>query len=457
MQRLASKKSQSKSKKPSRASIQEELRSQAAQLALPAHCDICVVGAGASGLAAAISAAQKGATVIVLEQALECGKTILATGNGRCNICNTTLDPARYNNPTFVDQVFGNNASKDIEQFFKNCGLYFCEEDTRLYPLSRQAASVRNVLLAQARRLGILLAPGREVQSISADKQGGFTLHYSELFHADAADLKTLHAQATIFAAGGRARKGRIFDNLGLRLREETAVLCPLACEDSPFTALDGRRAQVQAQLVHKHKIVWQETGEVLFRSYGLSGIVSFDMSRRAHKDDVLILDLAPTISYEELCTLIASGQQGRPWTGALDGILDPKIARLLEELAQSSWDGYAHERALACPHDHSHDCGHQSSHSYDQQNPISRLALLVKALPFGIQGRCEQASAQVFSGGICCDQFDTSSLACKHIPGLYACGENLDIDADCGGFNLAWAWKSGMIAGLSAAASTSR
>ena len=111
---------------------------------VPERCDVCVVGGGASGLAAAIAAAEAGASVVVLERAAECGRTILATGNGRCNLSNARLERGRYNDPAFVEAVCGAAFGSDVLGFLEGCGLAVVEEGGgRLYPLSRQAASVR--------------------------------------------------------------------------------------------------------------------------------------------------------------------------------------------------------------------------------------------------------------------------------------------------------------------------
>lgn len=414
-------------KRQSRSAQRALLLQQAASTCVPASCDVAVVGGGAAGLVAAICAAEQGASVVVLERDLECGRPILATGNGRCNFANVALDPRRFNAPQFVGAACGDQWLDDILAFFHECGLRWVVEDGRMYPASRQAASVRNVLLARARRAGVVLAPAREVVGISAAPE------VSYLMAGDKGTPLGLAASTVILATGGGTAS--LAADLGLRHTELTPVLCPLACEPSPLASLDGRRAQVRARLTHagSQRPCWEERGEVLLRSYGLSGIVTFDLSRRAGKGDLVELDLAPGLSAPELQRLVDPRGGGGFETGCLDGVLDPVIARTLEDLAHRRWDIAWHGRERAT-------------------TDARALVALVRALPFVVEGPTECDHAQVTRGGLGLDQFDPKSLGSHRHPWLFACGETLDVDADCGGFNLGWAWKSGMVAGMAAA-----
>lgn len=439
-------------RKPSRATQRAQLLAAAARVEVPATCDVAVIGGGASGLVAAITAAEAGATVVVFEQDLECGRPILATGNGRCNFSNVNLDPRRFNDPTFVDAVCGPRWLDDVLGFFRESGLRWSLEDERLYPSSRQAASVRNVLLSRARRAGVVLAPAREVEEVSWIKPAwlgeiGPAAHYDPhasttqpagmaevAHHAPGEDGLILPAtRAVILATGGAAFP--FAGNLGLHTSQRTPVLCPLACAPSPLSRLDGRRAHVCVRLTKEDSLFpcWQERGEVLFRDYGLSGIVTFDLSRRAERGDLVELDLVPDLSSAQLRQLVDPWGTGDFETGCLDGVLDPCIASLLESLARDRWHVDWPERTKPTS-----DSG--------------ALIALAKGLPLVVEGPTEVEHAQVTRGGLTTDQFDPTTLAAYEHPWLFACGEALDIDADCGGFNLSWAWKSGLAAGAAAA-----
>ncbi len=440
-------------KKKSRAEQRERLLREAAAVEQPMDCDVTVVGGGAAGLVAAITAAEAGASVVVLERDLECGRTILATGNGRCNFANVLLDPQRFNDASFVEAVCGPHWLDDVLAFFRASGLRWCLEDDRLYPSSRQAASVRNVLLARARKAGVVLAPAREFQDVCwikpewlGDLQPTTHYHPSSSTKQPAGMAEIAHtlplvsgacilpgSRTVILACGGEPLP--FIGSLGIRTIKRSPVLCPIACEPSPLSTLDGRRVHAQASLTKAGSFFpsWYERGEVLFRSYGLSGIVVFDLSRRAEAGDLVEIDLAPDLNRSELQQLVDPLAHGGFEAGCLDGVLDPAIARELEKLAHRRWHITWPERTQA-------------------ESDSAALISLVKQLPLIVTGPTEPEKAQVTRGGLCNDQFDPATLACHEHPWLYACGEALDVDADCGGFNLGWAWKSGMVAGKAAA-----
>ncbi|WP_334098904.1 aminoacetone oxidase family FAD-binding enzyme [Parolsenella catena] len=404
----------------SRAREREQLERMAAATALPARADVCVVGGGAAGLACAVTAAEAGASVLVLERSLECGRTILATGNGRCNFCNADLAANNYNHPEFVAASMGepSEALERILGFWRGCGLSWAEEDGRLYPRSRQAASVRNVLLARARHAGAALACGREVTGATRQR-GGWHVRLSQTWDGEERELD---AATLVIASGGAS--GALADALGLALVPDSPVLCGVAATaPAPglLERLSGRRAHCVATLTRAGRVVMREAGEVLFREYGLSGIVSFNLSRHARPGDAIELDLAPEVDAWEVDKLVAD----RPGDAhALDGILDPATAEALVGLA-----GGAQAGGLAW-----------------------RVAPLVKGLPFRVEGLADTAHAQVTRGGIDVATLDARTLAARGHDGLFACGEALDVDGACGGYNLAWAWASGMRAGTSAA-----
>ena len=216
-------------------------------------------------------------------------------------------------------------------------------------------------------------------------------------------------------AAGGDSELAR---GLGLSAVAEGPVLCALACEPEnnglELALVDGRRAHAHVRLLRGGRKLWAEDGEVLFRPWGLSGICVFDLSRRAEAGDVISLDLT--------CGMADARLEAAAATGTADGVLDPQMAAALGATGG---------------------------------NPASALATLRQArdLRFLVTDRAETERAQVTRGGLGVTGFFPETLECASQPGLFACGEALDVDADCGGFNLAWAWRSGQVAGASAAA----
>ena len=409
-----------RAKKPSRSRERERLIAAARAGDVPASCDVAVVGGGASGLVAAITAAEEGASVVVLERDLACGRTVLATGNGRCNFANISLGPRRYNDPAFVTAVAGERYLDDILDFFRACGLRWSLEDDRLYPVSRQAASA------------------------SGAKGAPWTVAYTFCGEDKPSPSRTarlkLAARSVVLAVGGGVVQS-LAAPLGLALAPDTPVLAPLACEDSPLAALDGRRAVVAAQAYRDGFPRLRERGEVLFRDYGLSGIVSFDLSRHVTAGDVVALDLLPDSNRSEILQIVDPFMGGTFEDGAFDGLLDPAIAALLTKLARAGWE---------LPDDPREDLPRTT-------NDTERMIALVKGLPFRVTGVAHPELAQVTRGGIATGELDPATLATASTTSLFACGEAVDVDADCGGFNLAWAWKSGMVAGKSAAQTAKR
>lgn len=389
-------------RKTSRSRARDAALAAAAAVSVPARCDVLVIGGGASGLAAAIAAAEAGADVVVLERSLECGRTILATGNGRCNFSNARLAWDRYNDPAFVEAVCGKRFGADVLDFLEGCGLAWIEEDGRLYPLSRKASSVREVLLARARRAGVTLAPAREVASLERS-EGGYLITLASDSQIDPNWRVMTHR--VIYAAGGCEK---LTGSLGLTCAPDEPVLCSLSCEAQDkisLASLDGRRAHVVARLLRDGSTVAVETGEVLFRPYGLSGIVIFDLSRLAQRGDVISLDLLCDMDADKARSLETAA-------GSCVGLIDPAIAEALG----------------------------------------NRTLEMARDLSFIVSGPAEPERAQVTRGGLLTGQFDPATLEAHELPGLFACGEALNVDGACGGFNLAWAWKSGLVAGRAAA-----
>jgi predicted Rossmann fold flavoprotein len=392
----------------SRSRLREQALDTALAVAVDARYDVAVLGAGAAGLAAAIAAAEAGASVVALERDLECGRTILATGNGRCNFSNAELSPERYNDPAFVKAVCGEHFGEDVLAFFGGCGLAWAQEDERLYPLSRQATSVRDVLVGRARHAGATLACAREVTGLEKGDDGSaWRVSWRDASAGFATG--TLDARAVVLACGGGPS---LADELGLERAPYEPVLCSLACDaigNANLAALDGRRAHVVARLLRDGRVLARERGEVLFRAYGISGIVTFDLSRAARPGDVVSLDLTCGLDATRARELVERA-------GGTSGLLDPRIAAAL---------GAAPSEQLERARD----------------------------LRFVVRGPADPERAQLTRGGLLVSQFDATTLEGHKAPGLFACGESLNVDGACGGFNLAWAWKSGLVAGSGAAA----
>ena len=418
------------------------------------RCDVAVAGGGAAGLAAALAAARAGARVAVIERDVECGRKILATGNGRCNLTNERLDPARYRHPTFAAAVMGAASEQEIARFWDSLGLLTVSLDGWVYPRTKRAESVRDVLTAGCERAGVLLLRAHEVRGAAYDAAAGLwrvdawapvrlpsrragetDRRYRRRVDEAPQREARIAAPALIVATGGGAAAWSAWT--GVRLAPESPVLCPLGCrdDDGALAALDGVRADAALALMRGDELVAREEGEVLFRRYGVSGICAFNLSRRCEPGDVLRVDLFPELAEAKLAALLAR---------RLELLGAPEDARGLDGLVARPLADVVWARASA---------GAEVAQAVDGKDDfIARLAHTLKCLSFTVTGLAETASAQVTRGGLAVDAFSPSTLAARERPGLYAVGEALDMDADCGGFNLAWAWMTGLRAGGAAA-----
>lgn len=414
--------------------------------------DVVVIGGGASGLSAALAAARAGSSVAVLENDVACGLSVLATGNGRCNLSNIDLNPKHYLHPDIAKQVMGQDAEQNVASFMDSIGVVVRAEEDRLYPATFRAESVRDALLSACTREQVkLLTCHNTVDAEPLPRGNGWHLIVetpgSKLHVKSRTDRKanlralrralidapkrriSVEAHHVILAAGGSSSLVELFELPSIPVKP---VLCPVAADiplvPNAFANLCGQRARAGITLIRNNRPIWNETGEVQFRAYGISGIVSFDLSRRIGNDDTVLIDLFPEYTCEQLFEVLKNrsksiGCASFTETDWFDGMLTRELTAIVLAAARSL-------RIDA------HD--------------LCRLANLLKGIELSVRGTAEEASAQVSRGGISFDCVDLKTLGIlpSVAPALSACGEALDMDADCGGFNLAWAWLSGIRAG---------
>lgn len=381
-------------------------------------CDVLVVGGGASGTVAAMTAAP-GARTVLLEAGPSVGAPILATGNGRCNFSNEHLDAAVYNRPDFVAAVFGDDPTGRVKDLFRGLGLLWSADEGRLYPVSRSAASVRSVLVRGLAESGATAATLRAVTAVERDGDG-FSVTYEERFREDGTGgwtTRHVRCRRLVWACGGGTAAP--LAPLGVDVVAPSPVLCPVAVAPSPLDGLSGKRLRCRAALWRAGEEVHGETGELLLRDGSVSGILAFDLSRFARPDDALVLDLVPSMGRDALVDLLGGD---RLVDGALDGALDPAVAAAVVKAAPAP-------------------------------GPMA-VADLAKAFPLAVMGLAHTEVAQVTRGGVDTSSVDPGTLEVLAIPGLHVCGEALDVDGPCGGFNLGFAWLSGAAAGSAASAS---
>lgn len=415
--------------------------------------DLVILGGGASGLMAAVSAARfiPGKNISILERGPRVGKKLLVTGNGRCNLTNLELDFSRYHGApeSFVSAVFSQLPPKDTLSLFGRLGLLYREEGQgRCYPYGGQASAVLDVLRRYLEGRNVEERCQTSVETVKR-KPGGYELKTSG---------GVVFAKRLILASGGRAMPSsgsdgsglKLAASLGLKASEPFPSLAPVRAASPVLKAVKGLRCRGRASLLADRKTVKQETGEIQFTDQGLSGICILNLSRlvgeffshrtvNRHKTEKveLSLDLVPDLDYSSLLSFLQAllhGQPRLPVEQLLSGIVNKRVGlALLKQLMPS---------ALSRP------CGSLSP------SELKTICRTVKDWRFSPTGTLGWQQAQSTAGGLLSSQFESATLESKGLPGLYACGELLDIDGDCGGYNLQWAWSSGFVAGKSAAVS---
>lgn len=413
--------------------------------------DAAVIGAGASGLLAAVTAARKGCQVILLEHMEQAGKKILATGNGRCNYTNADLSLDNYycEKPEFVQTVLTQFSNQDAIHFFEELGVRPVQKNgTCIYPESGQASSVRNVLLAELERLNVPIRLSAAIRSIHKLHPADFKGCGSGNLFEIQTKKQPVFCRACILAAGAMAAKktgsdgsGYIYaKQLGHTVKKPLPALTALVAEKSGHMLPAGVRTDCRASLFTDGRQKASERGELQITDYGISGIVIFQFSRIAARalDEgsrvQVSLDFKPDIPQQQLADYITSRFQG-VFTGhkkcrdALEGFVPDKLAAALLKRSGIPFDGICRECST---------------------KQVFRLAGQMKDCRITITGTRNFDSAQAVSGGIPVTEIHAQSMESRLVRGLYFAGEIIDVDAKCGGYNLQWAWSSGYTAGRS-------
>ena len=371
---------------------------------------VAVIGGGAGGLCAAIAARRAGADVVIFEQANRVGKKLLKTGNGRCNLSNTHVSPEHYNRPDFVEPTLREYFCEELLDFFGSLGLWtVTDEEGRVYPRSDTAASVLDVLRLGCEEMAVGERCSTEIASIEPQGHG---------FNLTARTGERLFADRVIVATGGGTS---LLRPLGHKMVPFSPILCPLKTDTESIRGLTGLRCACRAELLRRGKSVYAEDGEILFRDFGVSGILALDLSRYALPGDTISLDLLPELSPDALTKKLSAQKALRRSDADLfTGIFHRRLGEAIARRAKS--------------------------------DDPAELARIIKDYRLSVLGPGDTQHAQVTRGGADTAEFDPETLESRRVPGLYAVGEALDIDGACGGYNLHWAFASGLRAGRSAA-----
>ena len=394
---------------------------------------IGIIGGGASGMAAAIAAAENPNTqVLLMERQARVGRKLQATGNGRCNLTNLQAGKSGYHgeNASFSGFALEAFTPEDTLAWFRKLGLFtVAEESGRVYPYSDQANSVVDVLRFALEKPNITLKLGFEVEKVKKTPAGFQIIGVEETLECDRLIIACGGLAGT--KLGGTMSGYKLLRSLGHSCTKLRPTLVQLKSGWGGVAGLKGVRANCHATIYRDNVLHSESEGELQFTEYGLSGPVIFEISRDACQGKGMWhcgLDFLPNVSGEELYSeLLLRKDTALPASELLTGILHNRLGRVLVQSAGISAQKLIRELS-------------------DWE--MKEVCRAVKNFDVPLTEPMGMDSAQVTAGGIETKDFDDRTMQSRLVAGLYACGEVLDIDSDCGGYNLQWAWSSGRLAG---------
>jgi predicted Rossmann fold flavoprotein len=413
---------------------------------------IVVIGGGASGLAAAIAAARSTAQVTLLERGHSLGRKILASGGGRCNLANSRIAPERYHGakPAFLREALSHFKS---DRFFADLGLLtVTESDGRIFPRCGKSHAVLDVLKAELERLKVTVHLATEAASIKREG-AGFLIKTAAVPWKKDAPAPTAHGPAEIICdkiilacggasypqIGGGLSGYELAKSLGHSVTPLSPALVPLLVEDNGVKRLHGLRVEAGLRLFSAQRELCSSRGEVLFTDYGISGPATLDVSRDAVHTVARApvqgsLDFFPEFTEDGLREMIAGRWAGRLKRPLKDFFIGMFPAQLSGAIADSlSWDVNRPLDSLG-------------------GDAAEKMAQALQDWRFEVIAARGWSEAMVTAGGVSTEEVDPKSFGSRKAAGLFLTGEMLDVDGDSGGYNLHFAWASGVAAGYAAA-----
>ncbi len=403
---------------------------------------IGIIGGGASGLFCGLVAKKNNPKnkIYIIEKADKCGKKILATGNGRCNLTNETMGEEFFFSSSIdhVKEALSVFTNIDTKESFNELGLLFTTGDKgKIYPRSLQASSVLDVLRIENQKLGVNEITGFKVLKI--EKKGNIFRVFGE--------KETLEFEKIVIATGGKSGENLGSDgdgytflkSFGHKMNPVFQSLVQIKCDNTYTKALNGTKITVSAKIEVNGKCIDKGVDEMHFTEYGLSGPLGFNLSRSVSKhfseknpkDIYCSIDFMGELSYDEVKSFIIDRIKAQGHKNLEDfftGVFSKRCGQMIiKKSTDKKFNTLAKELSGA---------------------EIKEIANNIKAFKVKLLSVMPFKNSQVTAGGIKVEEFDIKTLESKNISGLYACGEVLDVDGICGGYNLQWAWSSGYMVG---------
>ena len=398
--------------------------------------DVVIIGGGAAGMCAAINIKMhdRSISVAVIEQLSRVGKKLITTGNGRCNITNLNINLDRYHGEDigFAEYALTNYDNYFAADFFSEIGIVFTYDETgRGYPYSLQASSVVDCMRFALDEFGVDTFVDTSVLSYSK-KDNFFNVKTTNGdFVAESVIIATgLYSGGQKLGSNGSMLK--ILKNAGYKTVKTTPAIVQLKTETDVVKSLKGMKVDADVLLTINGKEIRSDFGEVLFCDYGLSGPPIMQLSREVERisgEKVITLDLMSEYTFANVCDMLSyrvSVLRERALEEYLTGMLNKRVGQAVLKM-----------------------CGLKLSDSVAslKNSDIKQIASVIKSMKFKVIGTTGFDNSQVTAGGLDTTQFSPQTMESKKERGLYCIGEILDIDGDCGGFNLQWAWSSAFCA----------
>ena len=403
---------------------------------------IAVIGGGASGMMAAVTAARHGADVCIFERNDRVGKKILVTGNGKCNFSNTNLAKEFYycDDEDLLNSVLQQFQTKDIISFFKQSGMLIKDKNHYLYPASEQASTILDIFRIHIKKEHITVRTDEKVTEVKwSMKNNQFIVSSSR---------GDYYYDRVILSTGGKASPKTGSDGNGFLTARSfghsivpvVPALVQLRCNEQYLKSIAGVREDASIKLVINQRETISERGELQFTDYGVSGIVVFQLSRVAayaiaeKKNVKIYIDSLPNFSDTEY----------------MEWMRERKELCRNAETVEEFFTGMIHKKLL---HLFIRLAGLKLEDEYQKadRSKIDRVFQYCKKFVLEVSGTNQFDQAQVSAGGVLLQEV-TTHMESKKRKGLFFSGEILNVDGKCGGYNLHWAWASGYVAGRFAA-----
>lgn len=385
--------------------------------------NIIIIGAGPAGMVAAINAKNENNNVILIEKNDKVGKKLLATGNGRCNYTNLNLSEDNYSSPSFVKKTIDEFSNEDLINYFSLLGLESTTDGNRVYPITLKANSVLNILIYWLDKKGIDIRSNTEVKEIKKNKNGFDVITNDDKIEADI--VIAAFGGKSMPASGSDGKSFEILKKLGLKITELKPALTQVKLESKYLKHLSGTKVLGKAKLFKKNKAIDERNGEILFTNYGISGPPILDLSVNISEDNFIEVPLINNVDENTVDKLYSRYYMLEDFSieEYLMGIVDKKFIHYIIDYL---------------------NLDKNTAMNMISMSDFQKIIEILLKSKFKVIGTTGFKNSQVTRGGVDLSEVNSYDYSSKKFKNLYIIGEALNIDGDCGGYNLHFAFASG-------------